>query len=212
MSDSVWIKVCGITSVEDARLVADAGASAIGLNFAAVSPRVISPELGREIVRAVGARVEWVGVFVNQSPDEVRRIQELVGLDWVQLHGSETPEQLAECGERAWKALRIRDAADVAEAERYGGARILVDAKSDLGWGGTGHTFDWRLIETLNAERRLILAGGLTPDNVASAVAQVQPWGVDTASGVEETPRKKNPQLVREFVRAARQVTRPQEV
>jgi len=204
---TVWTKICGVTTVSDALLVKASGADAIGLNFAPASPRCIDRALLKEIASAVGGDIELVGVFVNLPQAE---ILDLVGagLTSVQLHGNETPEELRALQARgidAYKALRIGEAADVSEAESYSGERILVDAKVKGAMGGTGHSFDWSLIEELNRNRRMILAGGLRADNVADAVARVRPYGVDTASGVERSPGVKDDEKVRAFVKAARE-------
>lgn len=204
---SLWIKVCGVTTVEDALLVKASGADAIGLNFAPASPRCISKERTREIAEALGGGIELVGVFVNMPIDELRQIV-AAGLTSVQLHGTETPEELTALrgqGIEAYKALRIGGVSDVEAAGSFPGERILVDAKVKGAMGGTGHTFDWSLIEQLNKQRQMILAGGLKPSNVAAAVAEVRPYGIDTASGVESAPGVKDEAMVRAFVRAARE-------
>lgn len=207
MALSLWIKICGVTSVEDACAVAEAGADAIGLNFAPQSPRLLGLELAREIVRAVGSRVEWVGVFVDAQPDFIRHVQDIVGLDWLQLHGSESRADVEGWGARAFKALRIGDAHDVDLALGFPGDRLLVDAKVSGAQGGTGATFDWSLLGPLS-QRRVVLAGGLKPENVAEAVRMVNPFGIDTASGVESVPGKKDHERVREFVRQVRAAER----
>src|SRR5690606_733077 len=151
-------------------------------------------------------KLEIVGVFVNASRDEVVGVASEVGLDTVQLHGAESPELLEEISQRvpAYKALRIGSAEDVAQAASYGGDRILVDAKVPGAMGGTGHTFDWTLIERLNEERKIIVAGGLHPENVEDCVRKLLPYGVDTASGVELSPGKKSAEKITAFVQAAR--------
>ncbi len=203
MASSLWIKICGVTSVEDACAVAEAGADAIGLNFAPESPRLLGLDRAREIVRAVGSRVEWVGVFVDAEPDFLRRAQDLVGLDWLQLHGSESRADVQAWGGRAFKALRIGEARDVDVALGYPGDRLLVDAKVSGAKGGTGETFDWSLLAPLS-QRRVVLAGGLKPENVAEAIRLVKPFGIDTASGVESVPGRKDHARVLAFVRRAR--------
>lgn len=192
-------------------MCARAGCDAIGLNFAAASPRYITAAAARSLVMALReeteSRVEVVGVFVNSAQDEVLELAEHVGLDSIQLHGEESVEQLASylaAGTAAFKAERIASAEDARRAGAYPGERILVDAKVSGARGGTGHTFDWGLIRELNEQRDLILAGGLRADNVAQAVREVRPFGVDTASGVELSPGKKDPELVRSFVERAK--------
>lgn len=208
MDTGIWVKICGVTSPRDAEMVASAGASAIGLNFVPSSPRKVSVEVAAAIARAVAGQVELVGVFADESVDEMARIQAEVGLDWLQLHGEESPRVLAQCGPRAMKALRVGGPADVVSASLYGGERLLVDAKVAGALGGTGHAFDWTLVEGLARQRALVVAGGLGPDNVGEAVRRVRPFGVDTASGVEHAPGQKSPHRVRAFVEGARSAAR----
>lgn len=199
-----WVKVCGVVSVEDALMAIDAGADAIGLNFVSSSKRHIDVPAARAIRSAVGDRAEVVAVVADRSRDELLDLRRETGIGWLQLHGAERPHELSALLPQAYKASLIAGTADVEQARSYGGERLLVDAKVDGELGGTGRTFDWSLIETLARSRRLILAGGLTPDNVAGAVARVAPWGVDVASGVESAPRKKDEARVRAFVAAVR--------
>lgn len=203
---SLWIKICGVTSVEDALLVQQSGADAIGLNFARSSPRFLEVDAAARIVEALSGDLEVVGVFVDCPVAEILRVVSLAGLDTVQLHGDESPEFLEGLQREisAYKALRIGSAADVNIAGDFSGERILTDAKVTGAMGGTGHTFDWSLISELNTARKLILAGGLRPDNVADSIRMVHPYGVDTASGVEDSPGKKDSRKVTAFVEAAR--------
>lgn len=204
-SPSLWVKVCGITREEDARVSVEAGASALGLNFVSRSKRRVDLELARRIAYAVRGEVELVGVVADESPERLRELVSEVGLDWLQLHGEEPPEFLSAVPQ-AFKALGIERGSDVETARRFPGTRLLLDAKSAGVSGGTGHAFDWRLVEELAKTRPIILAGGLTPENVARAVQQVAPWGVDVAGGVESAgdPRRKDPEKVLAFVRNAR--------
>lgn len=203
---SIWIKICGVTSVEDALVVAASGADAVGLNFSRASLRYIEVDEAARIVRALHGRLEIVGVFVDSSLEAIAHVAKEAGLDTVQLHGHESPEFLDEVRllTPAYKALRIGDATDVVGARRYGGERLLTDAKVKGAMGGTGHAFDWSLLGDLCTERQVILAGGLRPDNVSEAVQRVRPYGIDTASGVEDAPGRKSPEKVAEFVLAAR--------
>lgn len=203
---SLWIKICGVTSVEDARFVCEAGADAIGLNFASASPRAVDVQVARAIRAVVPLTVELVGVFLDHSFEQIASVSHEVGLDTVQLHGHEPPEFVARMSQEvpAYKALRIGSAEDVSLADQYGGDRVLVDAKVPGAMGGTGHTFDWSLIEELNTRRKVILAGGLKPENVGECVRTVLPYGIDTASGVESAPGKKDEARVRWFIQSAR--------
>lgn len=202
---SLWVKICGVTREADVETIALSGADAIGLNFAVASPRRVSRARAKELVRSVpGGAVTWVGVFVDSTVEEVERIREEVGLDLLQLHGSETEDLRARLGARAYKALRIGSPDDVEAARRFGGDRLLVDAKVPGAMGGTGETFDWSLVSDLVARRRVVLAGGLGPENVERAVRTVRPFGVDTASGVESAPGIKDAGKIRAFVASAR--------
>ncbi len=203
-----YLKICGITSVEDAILATEAGADALGLNFVRTSRRVIDRATAAHISDAVGDRIELVAVVADRSAHELADLREETGIRWLQLHGSESPEDLELVLPEAYKAIAIGSAADAERAGEYGGERLLVDAKSGTPGvlGGTGHTFDWSLVATLAARRDLIVAGGLTPDNVAEAVRALEPFGVDVASGVElpGNPRQKDAARVHAFVAAVR--------
>jgi len=200
----MWVKICGITSIEDALLAADAGADAIGLNFVPASSRRVEEAGARAIAEAVRGRVVVVGVVADLDAAGMRALGERVGLDLLQLHGSESPELLEAVLPHAYKALRVGSREDVELADSYAGDRLLVDARVEGALGGTGTSFDWLLVQGLAARRRLVLAGGLGPDNVARAIESVRPWGVDVASGVETAPRHKDADLVRRFVAEAR--------
>jgi phosphoribosylanthranilate isomerase len=206
----VRVKICGVTTVEDARLCALAGADAIGLNFAPGSPRRVTLEAAREIADALPAELLRVGVFVDSDEAELRRAIAAVGLGCVQLHGDESPELLAQFLPHAYKAIRVRGPSSLADAARYAGDYILLDAYVPGVAGGTGATFDWALASELARTRRLTLAGGLTADNVADAVRAVRPYCVDVASGVESAPGHKDPDKVRAFIARAKAALEPQ--
>jgi phosphoribosylanthranilate isomerase len=202
---ALWIKVCGITSVEDALLALGAGADALGVNFVQSSKRCIDVTVGRAVREAVGDRAELVAVVADRSVADLAELRERTGIAWLQLHGNETPDALRAVLPHAYKGVRIATAADVDDARSFPGERLLADAKVMGELGGTGHVFDWQLVVGLAAERPLVLAGGLTPENVARAVRIARPFGVDVASGVESNdPRKKDPERLRRFVAAAR--------
>jgi phosphoribosylanthranilate isomerase len=202
----VFVKICGVTTVADALGAVEAGADAVGLNFIPSSRRRVGLETASAIAGAIRGRTQRVGVVANLPAAELVRLGEQCDIDLWQLTGEESPEQVRACLPRAFKAARIGGAEDVTRAASYPGELILVDAKVEGELGGTGHSFDWRLVTGLARERRLILAGGLTPENVSEAVTLVHPWGVDVASGVElpGDPRRKDPELMRRFVAAAR--------
>lgn len=202
---AVWIKICGITSVEDALLALDAGADAIGVNFVPSSKRFVDVSVGRAVRDAVGDRALVVAVVADRSSGELEELRRQTGIAWLQLHGNETNDAVRAVLPSAYKAVRIASASDVEAARQVPGERLLVDAKVSGTLGGSGQRFDWTLVTGLAAERALVLAGGLDAENVAEAVRLVRPFGVDVASGVEgSNPRKKDPERVRSFVQAAR--------
>ena len=197
----VHVKICGVTTVSDARSCAELGASAIGLNFVPSSPRRVTVERAREITHALrSSKVLVVGVVADLDVEAMRELVRDAELGCLQLHGSEAPEVLAPLLPHAYKAIRIATAADVEHARRFGGDYLLADAKVAGALGGTGETFDWSLVRDLARERRLTLAGGLRPENVAQAIREVEPWCVDVASGVEREPGIKDREAVRRFI------------
>ena len=200
----VRVKVCGVTSVSDARMCVEAGVDAVGLNFWAGSARHCDPEVARAIVRELKGQTLFVGVFVDASFEEIDALRTSVGLDCIQLHGDEPPELLTKFLPHAYKALRVRGPDVDAEVARYPGEHVLLDAYVKGMPGGTGAVFDWKLAQRVAQTRKLTLAGGLTPANVRAAVEAVRPYCVDTASGVESAPGVKDPAQVRAFVAGAR--------
>jgi phosphoribosylanthranilate isomerase len=212
VSAMTYVKICGITSVEDAILATEAGADALGLNFVRSSKRVIDRATAAHISDALGGTVELVAVVADRSAQELADLRAETGIRWLQLHGSESPEDLELVLPEAYKALGVGSAADARRADEYGGNRLLVDAKSRAPGtlGGTGQRFDWSLAVPLAARRDVIVAGGLDPDSVADAVRALRPFGVDVASGVElpGNPRQKDAARVRAFIAAVRAVDR----
>ena len=205
------VKICGVTTAEDARACVVAGASSIGLNFVPSSPRCSDAERSRALAAAakeVDPKVVVVGVVAGLTLEAMQALVRDASLDCLQLHGEETAADLEALLPHAYKALRIANEADVARARTYPGDYLLVDAKVDGALGGTGHMFDWRLVQELARERRLTLAGGLHPGNVADAIRAVRPYCVDVASGVERSPGIKDLDAVRAFVVAARGASR----
>lgn len=203
----LFVKVCGIVVESDAEACVLAGVSALGVNLVVGSKRCVSVERARAISRVVRGHATVFGVVAGGDLDELRRLRVEAELDVLQLHGDESPATVQALLPAVVKAVRIGDEADVAAADRYEGALLLLDAKVQGALGGTGKTFPWSLAEPLARRRRVIVAGGLTPDNVAEAVRRVRPYGVDTASGVERragAPGEKDAELVRRFVAEAR--------
>lgn len=198
------VKVCGVTSVADAEMCVELGVDAIGLNFWPRSVRRCDLQVARDIVEAVGEHALMVGVFVDASAEEIARVRDAVGLACVQLHGDEPPALLAQFLPHAYKALRVQDSSVREAVRRYGGEYVLLDAYVPGAPGGTGATFDWSLAAEVARERKLALAGGLTPRNVAEAVQRVRPFCVDVASGVESGPGVKDRGLVQAFLREVR--------
>ena len=198
------VKICGVTTAADAIACADLGARAIGLNFVVSSPRMVTVERAREIARAVsGTKVLVVGVVADLDVDTMRALVRHAELDCLQLHGDEAPSVLLALLPHAYKVVRVASAEDVTRARRFMGDHILVDAKVEGALGGSGATFDWTLVKDLASERKLTLAGGLHPENVARAVREVKPYCVDVASGVESAPGIKDLDAVRLFIARA---------
>lgn len=202
---SLWIKICGVTSVDDALLAVDAGADAVGVNFVETSKRLVDAAMGRAVQKAVGGQVEVVAVVAGRSVSELSELRERTEIEWLQLVGNEPFDSVRALLPCAFKAVRIGTERDVEEARGVPGERLLCDAKVAGELGGTGTSFDWKLVTRLAAERAVIVAGGLSPENVADAVQITRPFGVDVATGVEgNDPRRKDPERVARFVRAAR--------
>jgi phosphoribosylanthranilate isomerase len=199
-----WIKICGVTNVSDAERVVQLGVDALGLNFVHGSKRHVTFDQAESIVNAVKGRIELVAVVSNPTDVEVNQLREGLGIGWIQLHGDEPAERVSRLLPHAFKAVAIEDAADARRAGSYPGERLLVDTKVSGGAGGTGKVFDWQLVTDLARQRKLILAGGLTPQNVAAAVRVLGPYGVDVASGVELVPGVKDDELMTAFVLAVR--------
>ena len=208
------IKICGITTPEDAALAAAAGADGVGINFYAGSKRFVAPDKAKEIARAVPAGVAKVGVFVNSPVEKIQKLADEVPLDFVQLHGDEPAEMVGDLAPlEVIKAIRV-EGTSLAPVEEFLTAcgfapnlrGILLDAYSPSEYGGTGESLDWQALGQRKNQfggLPLILAGGLTPENVASAIRQAQPDGVDVGSGVESSPGVKDAAQVQAFIEAA---------
>jgi phosphoribosylanthranilate isomerase len=215
-----WIKICGTTNIDDARVAVEAGADAVGFVFVPQSPRFIEPKAAAEIIAQLPGKVEKVGVFVNELPSKVREVVKQAKLTAVQLHGDESVEyaqMLFPDKEhlRVYRAFSMKTMFSVASGAAFLNERsravydaVLVDSGSSTRVGGTGLTFDWNraqpFINGLRKKHKVIVAGGLTPENVAKALEMFKPWGVDVASGVEASPGKKDHQKIRDFIQAVR--------
>jgi phosphoribosylanthranilate isomerase len=195
----VRVKICGICDVEAARTAVEAGADLIGFHFCP-SPRRISPEQARDIVHELLVRPTVVGVFIDEDPTEVRNIAGFVGLDLLQLHGSEPPG--FEAGRPVMKVLKVKDG-EIPGADDWPDP-IMIDSWSPDQQGGTGRTWDWELARPLITARKVFIAGGLEPGNVGKVVSAFKPYGVDVSSGVESSVRVKDPDKVRAFLHAVR--------
>jgi phosphoribosylanthranilate isomerase len=200
------IKICGITSIEDALAAAASGVDALGFVFYAKSPRAVSPEQAATIIRCLPPFVTTVGLFVNADRVTIEATIATCGLDVIQLHGDESPQDCDYSGCRVIKALRIKDSASLERAADYEVSGLLLDAWSDQVYGGSGEVFDWHLLKDFASHHPVILAGGLTPENVADAIRQVRPYAVDVSSGVEKAPGEKDFLKVAEFIRQVRNV------
>ncbi len=197
------IKICGITRPEDAAAAAALGATHIGINFWPGSRRHVTVDQARPIVAVLPAHIVKVGVFVDATPAEVSKIAVSLDLDLVQFHGDENLVTCEIFTGRYIRALRVTAGAPLDPRAYPGAVALLLDAPSP-GYGGSGHTFDWSLARALGA-RPFFLAGGLHPGNVAEAVRAVRPFGVDVASGVEQSPGIKDPDKLRRFIAAAKE-------
>jgi phosphoribosylanthranilate isomerase len=196
------VKICGITRVEDAEAAVDAGAGAIGFVFWPASPRFIDPYRARAIRSRLPPFVTAVGVFVNQPLEHVSGVASLVRLGAVQLHGDETPGYAARISTPVMKAVSVGPGFGERIAVWPAGMTLLLDVHDPVARGGTGRTIDWSSAAAVAAERRVLLAGGLTAENVADAVARVRPFGIDVSSGVERAPGVKDHQRLRALFEA----------
>ena len=189
----IQVKICGITNKEDAMCAARCGAAAMGFIFYPLSPRNISPEDARKIVRALPAELVKVGVFVNESAAEVKRIVEYCGLDMIQLHGDETPQYCRQFpAAQIIKAVELKNEADLVYVNSYHVGAILVDSRHAGLYGGTGRKANWELARRVREKKPLILSGGLNEDNIAKALREVAPHALDINSGVESESGKKD--------------------
>ncbi|MFZ4516511.1 MAG: phosphoribosylanthranilate isomerase [Acidimicrobiia bacterium] len=199
----MWVKICGITTEDDALLAIALGADAIGFVFAPGSPRQVAPATARDIIRRLPKEAVTVGVFRDERPERVVEIVSKCGLKGAQLHGREPASEVRWIRKRIPFVIQAFAAGDPAIASAANGPVdvVLVDSPNP----GSGTTFDWSLAEAPGGVR-LLLAGGLTPDNVAEAIERVRPWGVDVSSGVEMTPGRKDPRKLRRFIEMAKAI------
>ncbi len=206
MQQDLFVKICGITNLEDARFAVRCGADAIGFIFHEESPRFISHRRAAEIVQLLPEHVSKIGVFVNADLKFVREIVRHVNLSAVQLLGDEGPDDLVNFETSVIKVFRVRKGFDVEVMKNYIVDAFLLDTYKAGASGGTGKTFDWNVAVKAKEYGRIILSGGLTPDNVEDAVRFVRPYGVDVSSGVEARPGKKDPAKIRDFIARAKSI------
>jgi len=202
----MFVKICGITRLEDAAVAVSLGASAVGFIFWPGSPRQIAPPDAAAIAGSLPQRVWKVGVFVDAVADDIRRVVEEVRLTAVQLHGSETPAYAATLDARVIKAMALDHVQGPEALDEWPGVPILLDAHDPLRKGGTGRTIDWIRARELASRHDVILAGGLRPENVADAIARVRPYGIDVSSGVETSPGLKDHDKLRSLFEVLRGV------
>jgi phosphoribosylanthranilate isomerase len=197
----VKVKICGVRSLEEAEAALEAGADALGFNFWPQSPRYISPRAASEIINQLSPVVSAVGVFVNEEASRIIDIASQVGLTAVQLHGDESPEFCRRLGSiKTIKAIRVGQDFDLSVIESYPVSMVLLDSDIRGSYGGTGQRFDWRIAIEAKRFARIILAGGLTTDNVWEAITHVRPPAIDVCSGVEAEPGRKDLDKLRRFM------------
>ena len=198
------IKVCGMTSLEDTLVAVEAGADAVGFIFYKKSPRSVTIKTVCEIVDALPPFVDAIGIFVNESAEQINKIADRCKLDRVQLHGDETPAFCKKIRRRVIKAIRVKDIQSLKKLSDFPVSGFLLDTFSEEQRGGTGKVFDWNLVHPAKKYGAVILAGGLTPNNVRQAIHRVKPYGVDVCSGVESQPGIKDHKKVKAFIKNAK--------
>ena len=203
------IKICGITNIDDALMAIDAGADALGFNFVPDTPRYLKDtKAAAKIIEQLPPFITAVGLFVNAAPELIQSIADKCQLDMLQLHGDESPQFCQGFNRRVIKAVRVKDESSCSHLSDYRVSGYLLDTYVKGELGGTGVAFDWRLAVKAKQYGRIVLAGGLNPDNVGSAVQQVRPYGVDVSSRVEASPGRKDPVKVRAFIQNVREADR----
>ena len=200
----VKIKICGITDLDDALHAVDCGADALGFVFYEGSPRAVTSQRAQAIIARLPPFVTVVGLFVNEDPGTLRIIADHCGLDVIQYHGDESPETVRLAPRRSIRALRVRESEIRNDITNYPASTLLLDAWVSGAYGGTGVCFNWAVAAGITKERTVILAGGLTPENVSAAIQTVHPYGVDVSSGVESAPGRKDRTKVAAFIKAVK--------
>ena len=200
----IKVKICGTTSLKDAFLAVESGADAIGFIFYKMSPRNISQKEAKEIILQLPPFIETVGVFVNETSDKINRIAEQCKLNSIQLHGEESPALCRRVKRKVIKAFRVKNSDSLKSIASYKVSGFLLDSYNGGSKGGTGQVFDWNLALRVKKQGPVILAGGLNPYNVYTAIHRVRPYGVDVCSGVEKSPGIKDHEKIREFIKSVR--------
>ena len=200
----IKVKICGIRSLKDAMAAAEYGADALGFVFYGKSPRFIEARDAAAIIRKLPPFITPVALFVNAHEDSVKAVLAETGIEVLQFHGDETPDYASSFSQRTIKALRIKDEQSIGDMHSYDVNAILADAYSPDAYGGTGNTFNWDLLSGIESSERIILAGGLGPENVAEAIRKVRPYAVDVSSGVEASPGVKDHGKLRRFIAEAK--------
>ena len=203
LTHMTWIKICGITNIEDGLKAASLGTDALGFIFAA-SPRRVEPAAVRAIVQTLPTSIFKVGVFLNHPLHKVQEIAAYCNLNGLQFHGEESPDYCQKFSQEVIKTIRIKDIESLKDMAKYPNVSILLDTYSPTQGGGTGTTFPWEIAIKAKNERNFILSGGLTPLNVGEAIKKIRPMGVDVCSGVETSPGKKDPLKMTEFIKEVR--------
>tara|TARA_Y100001960_G_C14746723_1_gene866048 strand:+ start:1462 stop:2100 length:639 start_codon:yes stop_codon:yes gene_type:complete len=200
----VKVKICGMTNLNDALYAVDKGVDALGFIFYKKSPRSVNMKIVREIISKLPPFVDAVGVFVNETPEKINKIADSCNLDKIQLHGDESPAFCKKIRRRVIKAFRIKDFESVKQISDYSVSSFLLDTFSENNYGGSGKIFDWNLANPAKKFGPIILAGGLTPNNVKRAIQIVKPYGVDVCSGLEKYPGIKDHKKIRTFLTNAK--------
>jgi len=207
-TNMVKIKICGITNIDDALYAAEQGVDALGFNFYKKSPRYVEPEKAAEIISQLPPFVLPVGIFVNEREEKILEVQHLTCIQTIQLHGDESPDFCQRFKGRVIKAFQVKDKESIKHMAHYHVSALLLDSYKEGLRGGTGTTFDWHLAVVAKTFGRIILAGGLTPENVVEAVKLVQPYAVDVAGGVEKGKGLKDHGKIRKFITEVRRASR----
>ena len=196
----VKVKICGMTNLKDVKVAVDGGVDAVGFIFYKKSPRSVTMQAVRKIVLELPPFVDSVGVFVNETAEQINKIADRCNLDRVQLHGNESPTFCKKIRRRVIKAIRVKDIQSLKKLSDYPVSSFLLDTFSEDQYGGTGKVFDWNLAYPAKKYGPIILAGGLTPNNVRQAIQRIQPYGVDVCSGVESQPGIKDHKKMQTFL------------